>query len=132
MANFLKNEVLEKMASDMKQSRGTCQRRLNIMDILKNFRTNYWKTCILSTFFCTLNRKICDILVFMDKNRVKKENFSKFSTGEIPVSTGPVNVLNLSVTGPAGPVPALDRTGSISDFDPQTLQTLPWKRHRHD
>jgi hypothetical protein len=50
----------------------------------------------------------------MGKNRVKKEDFSKFSTGEIPVSTGPVDFLNRpgpvrSVTGPAGPVPALPR-----------------------
>jgi hypothetical protein len=46
----------------------------------------------------------------MGKNRVKKEDFSKFSTGEIPVSTGPVDFLNRS--GPVryrftGPVPAL-------------------------
>jgi len=39
----------------------------------------------------------------MGKNRVKKEDFSKLSTGEIPVSTGPVDFLNRS--GPAGPVP---------------------------
>jgi hypothetical protein len=32
----------------------------------------------------------------MGKNRVKKEDFSKFSTGEIPVSTGPVDFLNRS------------------------------------
>jgi len=38
----------------------------------------------------------------MGKNRVKKEDFSKFLTGEIPVSTGPVPVY---------------RTGSSSDTD---------------
>jgi hypothetical protein len=32
----------------------------------------------------------------MGKNRVKKEDFSKFSIGEIPVSTGPVDFLNRS------------------------------------
>jgi hypothetical protein len=32
----------------------------------------------------------------MGKNRGKKEDFSKFSTGEIPVSTGPVDFLNRS------------------------------------
>jgi len=30
----------------------------------------------------------------MGKNRVKKDDFSKFSTGEIPVSTGPVPALS--------------------------------------
>jgi hypothetical protein len=30
----------------------------------------------------------------MGKNRIKKEDFSKFSTDEIPVSTGPVDFLN--------------------------------------
>jgi hypothetical protein len=35
----------------------------------------------------------------MGKNRVKKEDFSKFSTGEIPVSTGPVDFLNRTGTG---------------------------------
>jgi hypothetical protein len=32
----------------------------------------------------------------MGKNRVKKEDFSKFSTGEIPVSTGPVPALQVT------------------------------------
>ncbi len=33
-------------------------------------------------------------LVFMSKNRIKKEGFSKLSTGEIPVSTDPVELMN--------------------------------------
>ncbi len=52
------------------------------------------------------NRKIRDILVFMVKIRVKKD-FFKFSTGEIPVSTGPVDFFTRSGSGPAGPVPVL-------------------------
>jgi hypothetical protein len=44
----------------------------------------------------------------MAKKRVKRGYFSKVSTGEIPVFTGPVDFLNRS--GPAGPVPALERT----------------------
>ena len=32
----------------------------------------------------------------MTKNRVKRGDFSKVSTGEIPVSTGPVDFLNRS------------------------------------
>jgi hypothetical protein len=42
----------------------------------------------------------------MGKNRVKKEDFSKFSTGEIPVSTGP-----------AGPVPALTPTEELTQTE---------------
>ena len=45
-------------------------------------------------FFTNSTKKICGILVFMAKNRVKKGYFSKVSTGEIPVSTGPIDFLN--------------------------------------
>ncbi len=58
-------------------------------------------------FFVNSNRKIRDILVFMAKIRVNKEDFFKFSTGEIPVSTGPVDFFNRSGFGPTGPVPTL-------------------------
>jgi len=35
----------------------------------------------------------------MGKNTVKKEDFSKFSIGEIPVSTGPVPALHRTYEG---------------------------------
>jgi hypothetical protein len=38
----------------------------------------------------------------MSKNRINKEGFSKLSTGEIPVSTDPVELMNRS-----GQVPVL-------------------------
>ena len=53
-------------------------------------------TCGLSTFFVNSNSKMRDILIFMAKIRVNKEDFFKFSTGEIPVSTGPVDFFNRS------------------------------------
>jgi hypothetical protein len=51
MANFLKNEVLEKMASNMKQSRGTCQRRLKIMDHFKKLKNKLLKKMYFEHFF---------------------------------------------------------------------------------
>jgi hypothetical protein len=39
----------------------------------------------------------------MAKNRVHKGDFSKLSTGEFPVFTGPVEFVNRSGSGPAGP-----------------------------
>ena len=53
-------------------------------------------TCGLSTFFVNSNSKMRDILIFMAKIRVNKEDFLKFSTGEIPVSTGPVDFFKRS------------------------------------
>jgi len=38
----------------------------------------------------------------MGKNKVKKEDFSKFSTGEIPVSTAPVDFPNRTGSSSAG------------------------------
>ncbi len=57
MANFLKNEVLEKMASNMKQSRGTCQRRLNIMDHFKKLQNKLLKNMYFEHFFLHSEQK---------------------------------------------------------------------------
>jgi hypothetical protein len=51
-------------------------------------------------------------LSFMAKNRVHKGDFSKLSTGEFLVFTGPVEFVNRS--GPAGLGP-VHRSGSSSD-----------------
>ena len=52
-------------------------------------------------FFLGILTEKYEILLFIVKNRVNKEDFSKLSTGEIPVSTGPVDFLNRS--GPIRP-----------------------------
>jgi hypothetical protein len=59
--------------------------------------------------------KICDILVFIAKSRVKRGYFPKVSTAEIPVSTGPVDFLNRS-----GPVPALHKIALYAYFSCQS------------
>ena len=71
-------------------------------------QSEWFKYYFLNTFLRILREKH-EILLFIVKNRVNKEDFSKLSTGEIPVSTGPVDFLNRS--GPAGPV-TVCRTGS--------------------
>jgi hypothetical protein len=43
-------------------------------------------------------RKLCDILVVMPKTRVNSTNgFSKLSTGEFPVFTGPAELLHRNI-----------------------------------
>jgi hypothetical protein len=48
---------------------------------------------------------------FYDQNRVHKEDFSKLSTAEFPVSNGPVEFLNRSGPAGLGPFPALQPVG---------------------
>ena len=68
----------------------------------ENLRTNDSNIMFWTLFLGILTEKH-EILLFIVKNRVKKEDFSKLSTGEILVSTGPV--------------PALNPTGSYSRND---------------
>jgi len=51
---------------------------------------------MFSVLFMHSYRKTCDTLVFIAQNRINKEDFSKLSTGKIPVSSGPVDFLNRS------------------------------------
>ena len=81
----------------------------------ENLRTNNLNNMDFE-HFSNSTKKICDILIFMAKNRVKRGHFSKVSTGEfrffsgrLIIWTGPVR----SGSGPAGPVPVY-RTGSSS------------------
>jgi hypothetical protein len=68
--------------------------------------------------FTKSTKTIWDILVFIAKKRVKRGYFSNFSTGEISVSTGPVDFLSRS--GPAGPIPAMigdERLSNMATID---------------
>ncbi len=54
----------------------------------ENLRTNNENNMCFQ-HFCTYSyRKACDTLIFTIKNMVNKEDFSKLSTGEIPVQSG--------------------------------------------
>ena len=74
-----------------------------ILNLFKeNLRTKDSNTMFWTLFLGILTEKH-EILLFIVKNRVKKEDFSKLSTGEIPVSTGPVDFLNRSCPVPVRP-----------------------------
>ncbi len=57
MATLFKNEVLEKMASNMNQSRGICQRRLNIMDHFEKLQNKLLKNMYFEHFFVHSEQK---------------------------------------------------------------------------
>ena len=81
------------MAPHMKYFSNTCETHSLYWIFSKRASERMIQILCFEHLFLRILTEKHEILLFIVKNRVNKEDFSKISTGEIPVSTGPAPAL---------------------------------------